>query len=277
MPGHERFVRTMISGATGIDAVLLVVAANEGIKPQTVEHIDIAGIAWLASRRRRDQQDGSGRSGSGETSCRRCGATYSRGLDLEPLPPVMTSAHQGKGIEELRQALTALAADQRPRATDGLAFLPIDRAFSMAGHGPVVTGTLRGATVAVGDTLELLPLRRAVRVRAVQVHGAPVTSAAPGQRVALNLRDVEIAELKRGMALAAPDTLALSDWLTISHSRRGRARRRSRTACGCARCWARTRSMCACACWTEMCSSRARPALRSCIALSRSRFRRAST
>ena len=97
-----------------------------------------------------------------------------------------------------------------------MAFLPIDRAFSIVGHGPVVTGTLRGAAISAGDALELLPLRRTVRVRAVQVHGARVTAAMPGERVALNLRDIEIGELKRGMALTAPDTLALSDWLTIS-------------------------------------------------------------
>jgi selenocysteine-specific elongation factor len=215
MPGHERFVRTMISGATGIDAVLLVVAANEGIKPQTVEHIDIAALLGL----RRAIVAISKTDLVAADDARRVADDTVRLLaqsGFEPLPSVMTSVHEGKGIQELRQMFTALAAEQRPRANDGLAFLPIDRAFSMTGHGPVVTGTLRGATVAVGDTLDLLPQRRAVRVRGIQVHGSPVTSAAPGQRVALNLRDVEIAELKRGMTLAAPDTLALSDWLTIS-------------------------------------------------------------
>jgi selenocysteine-specific elongation factor len=215
MPGHERFVRTMISGATGIDAVLLVVAANEGVKPQTVEHINIAALLGLrcavvvvsktdlvAAEQARQVAD---------DAVRLLGRS-----DLDALPPVMTSAAQGKGIEELHQALRALAAKQRPRAADGLAFLPIDRAFSIVGHGPVVTGTLRGAAVSAEDKLELLPLRRMVRIKAVQVHGARVATALPGQRVALNLRDVEIAELKRGMALAAPDTLALTDWLTIS-------------------------------------------------------------
>jgi selenocysteine-specific elongation factor len=135
---------------------------------------------------------------------------------IDALPPVMTSVLHEEGIEDLRRALQSLAANQRPRAADGLLFLPIDRAFNIAGHGPVVTGTLRGAPVTAGDSLELLPLRRTVRVRAVQVHGATVTTALPGQRVALNLRDIEIAELQRGMTLAAPDTLALSDWITIS-------------------------------------------------------------
>jgi selenocysteine-specific elongation factor len=215
MPGHERFVRTMISGATGIDAVLLVVAANEGIQPQTVEHVDIAALLGLArgvvAISKADLVD--------PMEARRVADDAMRLLirsGLEPAPPVVTSALHGEGIEELRGRLKDLAAGQLARAADGVAFLPIDRAFSIAGHGPVVTGTLRGAAVAVGDMLELLPPRRGVRVRAVQVHGERVMSAAPGQRVALNLRDIEIAELERGMALAAPDELLLSNWLTIS-------------------------------------------------------------
>jgi selenocysteine-specific elongation factor len=215
MPGHERFVRTMISGATGIDAVLLVVAANEGSKPQTVEHVDIAGLLGL----RRAVVAISKTDLVSPPEARRVADDALRLLarsGLDPLPPVMTSALQEKGIEDLRQALKALAAKLHPRAADGVTFLPIDRAFSIAGHGPVVTGTLRGAAITAGDTLELLPLRRTVRVRAVEVHGTRMAAATPGQRVAINLRDVEIAELKRGMALTAPDTLELSDWLTIS-------------------------------------------------------------
>jgi len=215
MPGHERFVRTMISGATGIDAVLLVVAANEGIKPQTLEHIDIAALlglrrAVLAISKTDLVAPGQARQVADEAV-----ALLAR-AGLVPLPPLMTSALQDRGIDDLRQALKGLAASQLPRAADGLAFLPIDRAFSIAGRGPVVTGTLRGAAVSAGDPLQLWPLRRTIRVRAVQLHGAQVVTAAPGQRVALNLRDVEISGLKRGMALAAPDSLELADWLTIS-------------------------------------------------------------
>ncbi len=215
MPGHERFVRTMISGATGIDAVMLVLAANEGIKPQTVEHVNIAGLLGL----RRAVIAISKADLVAPEQARRVADDAVRLLvrsGLEPLPPVMTSALQETGIDDLRQALGALAANQPARAADGSAFLPIDRAFSIAGHGPVVTGTLRGAAISVGDTMELLPSRRAARVRSVQVHGTSVETALPGQRVALNLRDVEIAELQRGMAVAAPGTLELSDWLTIS-------------------------------------------------------------
>jgi selenocysteine-specific elongation factor len=215
MPGHERFVRTMISGATGIDAVLLVVAANEGIKPQTLEHVDIASLlslqrAVIAITKIDLVSPEQARQVADEA------VQLLSSAGMNPLPPILTSSLQETGIEELRQALEALAANQRPRAADGLAFLPVDRAFSIAGHGPVVTGTLRGAPIDIKDTLELLPLARAVRVRGIQVHGASVTTALPGQRVALNLRDVDIAELQRGMTLAAPETIGLSQWLTIA-------------------------------------------------------------
>jgi selenocysteine-specific elongation factor len=215
MPGHERFVRTMIAGATGMDAVLVVVAANEGIKPQTIEHIDIAALLGLVrgavAISKADlvpPQQASKVAAEVERLMLRSG--------LEPLPPVLTSALQGTGIEALREALRILAKRQSPPTADGVAYLPIDRAFSIAGHGPVVTGTLRGSRVAAGDMLELWPARRTVRVRAVQVHGQPLPAAAPGQRVALNLRDVDIAEIARGMALAAPGALALSSWPTVA-------------------------------------------------------------
>lgn len=215
MPGHERFVRTMISGATGIDAVLLVVAANEGIQPQTVEHVDIAGLLGLRRAvvvvSKIDLVSPEQAQAVADAAMRLLARA-----GLEPLAPVMASALQGQGIDDLRRALKTLAASQRPRAADGVAFLPIDRAFSVAGHGPVVTGTLRGAAVATGDTLELLPAGRPVRLRAVQVHGARWAAATPGQRVALNLRDAEIAELERGMVLAAAGALTPSEWLTIS-------------------------------------------------------------
>lgn len=215
MPGHEQFVRTMIAGATGIDALLLVVAANEGIRAQTIEHVDIARLLGqrrgviavtktdlvtpdVAARVAADAQQLLARAG------------------FEPPAVVMTSAVRGEGIGELGKALCVLAASAHVRTTDGICYLPIDRAFSIAGHGPVVTGTLRGAPISSGDTLEVWPARRRVRVRAVQVHGEPVVAALPGQRVALNLRDIDTADLRHGMVVAAPDTLEPSGWLTIA-------------------------------------------------------------
>lgn len=215
MPGHERFIRTMISGATGIDAVLLTVAANEGIKPQTVEHIDIASLLGLRRAVIAITKADLVTPEEAQLAADAAAALLTKaGFSL--LPPVQTSALRGKGIEELRSVLATLAATQAPRKTDGLAYLPIDRAFSIAGHGPVVTGTLRGGGIATGATLELFPARQMVRVRAIQTHGTNVPSASPGQRVALNLRDIGIAALKHGMAVAAPATLTPSDWLTIS-------------------------------------------------------------
>lgn len=215
MPGHERFVRTMISGATGLDAVLLVVAANEGIKPQTREHVDIAGLLGLkravVAVSKTDLVSPDEARAVADEAVRLLGRA-----GIEALPPVMTSAVQRRGVDDLRKAIGALAAAQKPRPADGLAFLPIDRAFSIPGHGPVVTGTLRGAAVATGDALELLPAGRPVRVRAVQVRGSRWAAAEAGQRVALNLRDVELSEFARGMALAAPGAVTPSDWLTLA-------------------------------------------------------------
>lgn len=213
MPGHERFIRTMIAGATGIGAVLLVLAANEGIKPQTIEHVEIAGLLGL-------RRAVLAVSKADLVSPEQAAAAAAAGVRLlmqagfELPPPVLTSVPRDTGITALRQVLLGLEAG--PAEQHGFAMLPVDRAFAVAGHGPVVTGTLRGAAVAAGDALELFPARATVRVRGVQSHGAGVASAAPGQRVALNLRDVEIAGLGRGMVLAAPGMLVPSDWLTVT-------------------------------------------------------------
>lgn len=129
---------------------------------------------------------------------------------------LLTSAVTEQGIADLRQALLALAERQYTRPALGSLWLPIDRAFTIAGHGTVVTGTLRGKALAAGDRLELLPKRRMVRVRALQVHGAGVASAAPGRRVAVNLRGIELGDVSRGMALVSPGALEHSDWLTLS-------------------------------------------------------------
>ena len=242
MPGHERFVRTMISGATGIDAVLLVVAANEGVQPQTVEHVEIAGLlgirqALVAVSKcdlvSREQAELVAAEALALLECnglkplpfRSFGLDCSRQSKSSPGDwttrnwvgeGFLTSAVTKRGIADLRQALLALVGHQAPRRSGGIAYLPIDRAFTVAGHGTVVTGTLRGAPVASGDALELLPSRRRLRVRAIQVHGEKAASAQPGQRVAINLRGIEVRDLGRGMALVAPGGLEVSHWLTVA-------------------------------------------------------------
>ena len=264
MPGHERFVRTMISGATGIDAVLLVVAANEGVQPQTVEHVEIAGLlgirqALVAVSKCDLVEPGVAeqvaaealallecnglkplpfRGGVGSGGCpaiaQLTDSPHPNPVSGRPVPRTglglpgagqpetpeeegfLTSAVTKRGIADLRQALLALVGHQAPRRSGGIAYLPIDRAFTVAGHGTVVTGTLRGAPVASGDALELLPSRRRLRVRAIQVHGEKAASAQPGQRVAINLRGIEVRDLGRGMALVAPGGLEVSHWLTVA-------------------------------------------------------------
>jgi selenocysteine-specific elongation factor len=213
MPGHERFVRTMVAGASGIDAVLLVVAANEGIKPQSVEHAEIAALLGMTRAvvavTKADLAPPDEAALIGEEA-----ADLLRGLGMTVPPPILTSAAQPAGIAELGAALAGLAGDER--AADGQAWLPIDRAFTVTGHGTVVTGTLRGAGIAVGDMLDLLPRGRRVRVRGVQVHGLAVEQALPGQRAAVNLRGVDAGEVARGMALAAPGALLPGAWITLS-------------------------------------------------------------
>lgn len=215
MPGHERFVRTMVAGATGIDAVLLVVAANEGVMPQTVEHIDIAGLLGVqravvavtkADLVSPDEADFTGEEAAA--------LLREAGIAVERI--VLTSAQTGQGMADLGAALAALATGPARPRPDGLPFLPIDRAFTMTGHGTVITGTLRGAAITTGDMLELLPARRRVRVRGVQVHGQAVDSADPGQRVAVNLRGAGLDEVERGMALSTPAAIEPSDWLTVA-------------------------------------------------------------
>ncbi|HEX4261317.1 MAG TPA: selenocysteine-specific translation elongation factor [Acetobacteraceae bacterium] len=219
MPGHERFVRTMIAGATGIDGVLLVVAANEGVRPQTVEHIQIAGLLGLrravVAVSKADLVTQAEAVMAGEAAAR-----LAAEAGLSPGVPVLTSALRGEGIAALRGAILGDLADAAaPRIEDGFAWLPVDRSFSRAGHGTIVTGTLRHGGIAAGEELELLPqgrpVGRPVRVRGLQVHGQSVTSAAPGQRVAVNLRGIEADAVARGDALAMPGHLLSAQWLSV--------------------------------------------------------------
>ena len=143
----------------------------------------------------------------------RSAAALAAAAGLAAPPPIPTSAVTGLGLEALRAALFATETDPRPE--DGLPWLPIDRAFAVAGFGTVVTGTLRRGTLSVGDEVVLLPDATPVRVRGLQVHGAAVAEAQPGSRVAVNLRGIEAAALTRGQALARPATLPPASWLSV--------------------------------------------------------------
>ncbi len=212
MPGHERFVRTMVSGATGIGAVLLVVAANEGIQPQTVEHIEIAALLGLRHTVLAvTKSDLATPARRGEVTQASLALAARSGLEV--VRSVEVCAPAGTGVEALRQALAAVPAAET--SDSGYPWLPVDRAFSIAGHGTVVTGTLRRGAVATGDELVLSPSGEAVRVRELQVHGVKVASAAVGQRVAVNLRAVSTEQTGRGEALVRAGVLAPGEWLSV--------------------------------------------------------------
>jgi selenocysteine-specific elongation factor len=215
MPGHERFVRTMVAGATGLDAVLLVVAANEGIRPQTREHLDIAALLGV---RRAVVAVSKAELVTAEiaAACGVAARALAAGLGLAVAAVVPCSAVTGCGMATLAEALAGMARDGVARAEDGFAYLPLDRVFTLPGHGTVATGTLRRGALAVSDDMELAPAGRRVRLRGVQVHGARVTGAQPGQRVAVNLRDVAAGEVPRGAALVAPGVLGRSAWLSVA-------------------------------------------------------------
>jgi selenocysteine-specific elongation factor len=204
VPGHERFVRTMVAGSTGIDFFLLVVAADDGVMPQTVEHVGV-----LAALGVRDgvvavtKADLTDPATAGEGAMQLVGAALGGGGATEL---AVCSARTGEGIEDVRAALTRVGARVRSRATNGgAAVLHVDRAFTIHGAGTVVTGTLWSGAVGVGDGLVLLPAGRRVRVRGVQVHDEPRERAEAGQRVALNLAGLAVREVGRGDVVAAPE------------------------------------------------------------------------
>ena len=206
VPGHERFVRNMLAGVGGIDLVLLVIAADESIKPQTREHFDICrllgirrGITVLTKSDLVDRDT--------LEVVRLEVEDFLRGSFLEGAPLLAVSSKTGAGLEELKQALEQAAGEAQQRDASALARLPIDRVFVMKGFGTVVTGTLLAGTIGKEEELEIFPGQRRVRVRGVQVHGQSAERATAGQRTALNLAGVSKEELARGMMLAPPNTL----------------------------------------------------------------------
>ncbi|MDT5271127.1 MAG: selenocysteine-specific elongation factor [Acidobacteriota bacterium] len=201
VPGHERFVKNMLAGAHGIDLVALVIAADEGVMPQTREHFDIcrllgvgAGLIVLTKSDAVDEEL--------LELVRLEASELVAGSFLEGAPVVAASARTGQGLEELKAALRNCALAAPERSADAVARLPIDRSFTMRGFGAVATGTLVAGEIKEGEELELLPAGTRVRVRGLQVHGAAVREARAGQRTAVNLGGVETAFVERGMVLA---------------------------------------------------------------------------
>src|SRR6201995_876638 len=201
VPGHERFVKNMLAGAHGIDLVALVIAADEGVMPQTREHFDIcrllgvsSGLVVLTKSDTVDEEL--------LYLVRAEAEELTAGSFLEGAPVLSVSARTGEGIEELKAALRDAALRAPARSTETVTRLPVDRAFTMRGFGAVVTGTLISGEISEGPELEIRPEAMRARVRGVQVHGSAVSAAAQGQRTAVNLGGIEVSAIERGMVLA---------------------------------------------------------------------------
>ena len=201
VPGHERFVRNMLAGAGGIDLVLLVIAADEGIKPQTREHFEICSLLGIPrgiiAITKSDLVDA-------DTLglVRLEIEEFVRGSFLESAPIVPVSAHGGAGLDELKQVLRRAAQAVAAKDATQNFRLPIDRSFAMKGFGTVVTGTLISGAVKVEDEVELYPARKRLRVRGLHSGGKQIERAVAGQRTAVNLAGIEHEEITRGMVLA---------------------------------------------------------------------------
>lgn len=206
VPGHEKFVKNMLAGVGGIDVAILVIAADEGIMPQTEEHLaicdllriqrglvaltktDLVEADWLEMVTE-DVRDGL------------------KGTFLQDAPIVPVSSKTGEGLDALRQALGALAEQVTERSADGILRLPIDRVFTIKGFGTVATGTLISGSIANEQMIEILPERIVTRVRTLQVHDQPVERAHAGQRTAVNLHGLEKRAIERGSVICAPNLL----------------------------------------------------------------------
>jgi selenocysteine-specific elongation factor len=214
VPGHERFIRNMLAGASGLDLALLVVAADDSVMPQTREHMEILRLLGLSG---------------GLVALSKCDLAEPSWLDLveeelrallrgtflEGSPIVRTSTMTGQGIDELKGALHELCKTARPGQDAGVFRMPIDRSFTVAGHGTVVTGTVVSGAVAVGEEIEWIPSGKTVRVRGLHRHDEPVQRVGRGARAAINLVGAHHSEIHRGQELAAPGYLEATRILSV--------------------------------------------------------------
>jgi selenocysteine-specific elongation factor len=204
VPGHERFVKNMLAGASGIDIVMIIVAADEGVMPQTREHFNICrllglrrGIVVITKSDLADEET--------LDLVKLDISELVEGSFLQDANIVVTSASRGVGLEDVRQAIRDVASAIERKENINYAFLPIDRSFSVKGHGAVVTGTLQHGEIGMDSSVELLPHRTQVRVRGIQSHGRSSEKGTVGNRVAVNLGGIDHWDIERGMVLAAKD------------------------------------------------------------------------
>jgi selenocysteine-specific elongation factor len=215
VPGHEKFVKNMVAGATGIDIVALVIAADEGVMPQTREHMEICtllgirhGFVVLTKIDMVDEE--------WLELAREDVAEFTRGTFLEDQPLVPVSSVTGQGLDDFTRTLDEVCGTIPERKTSGLFRLPVDRVFSMRGFGTVITGSLVSGKIAVGENIELFPAGIQAKVRGLQVHGAGVEEAQAGQRTAVNFQGLDKADVLRGFVLARPGTLKPSYMVDIA-------------------------------------------------------------
>ncbi len=216
VPGHERFVKHMVAGATGIDLVALVIAADEGVMPQTREHLEICQLLrvkeGLVVLTKIDLVDDLEWVDMVEEDIR----DFLKGSFLENAPIVRVSAMTGEGLDTLKQVLFQMVPKVPPRNTSGPFRMSIDRVFTMRGFGTVVTGTSLSGRLRVGDPVTVYPSGIATKVRGLQVHNQEVQEAFPGQRTAINLQGVDRDAVQRGEVVATPDSLLPSYMLDVS-------------------------------------------------------------
>lgn len=217
VPGHEKFVKNMVAGAQGIDFVLLVIAADEGVMPQTREHLEICsllnireGIIALTKIDTVDKE-------MLELACNDI-KEFTKGTFLENAPIFPVSAYTGEGLETLKKAIIDKNYQLQPQRRNDLFRLPIDRVFSLKGHGTLITGTLLSGSASLGDEVCIMPKNIPTKIRSIQNHGQTVEKAFAGHRTSVNLAGIEVSDIERGDILAFPHTLFPSTrWLAKLH------------------------------------------------------------
>jgi len=215
VPGHEKFVKNMLAGVGGIDLALLVIAAEEGVMPQTEEHLAICQLLQiqrgLVALTKSDLVDEEWLGLVTEDV-----RNFTKGTFLEDAPIIPVSSKTGAGLDQLKKALEKLALQVQPRNAEGIFRLPIDRVFTIKGFGTVVTGTLVSGIVQIEDIVEVLPKKLKSRVRGIQTYNQAVPKAWAGQRTALNLHGLEKANLERGDVLTEPDLIEPTYMVDVS-------------------------------------------------------------
>ena len=215
VPGHERFINNMVAGVVGMDMVLLVIAADEGIMPQTREHMDILNLLGIEKSiivlNKCDLVDGEWMELVEEEVKEELEGTF-----LEHAPVVKVSAATGEGLEVLIDAISQMTSDEMmTKDISTIPRLPIDRAFTLSGFGTIITGTLVSGTITKDDLLEMYPIGKECKIRSIQVHGQDRKECYAGQRVAINLSNVKKREIKRGCVLAPPNSMKNTDLLDV--------------------------------------------------------------